>query len=223
MSGCFAWKAGGCASRGRCSCSGALATPFVTIIGHMFKVVSEVNLRRHRRAGPSTALCVVLLVAAACDARSDRGPVAWLMARPDRWVCCDWGIVVSGLPPLLVGLWRLPFLALNMGTDAAWILSTAMATHRRRCCILSDQRSRGLLIERSASSGQQAEAERGTGSLADNAVDIVVPMCGNRVAWIFAVRRPALSVDRTDLPIAFTGRSRARTGAARPIHREAGP
>lgn len=163
---------------------GALATPFVTIIGHMFKVVSEVNLTSSTGQGPSTALCVVLLVAAALVTRSDRSPVAWLMARPDRWSLLRLGIVVSGLP-LLVGLWRLPFLALNMGTDAAWILSTAMATLAVGVvAFYLSQREQGLLIERERLSGQRAEAEARYRILADNAVDIVVHVRGNRVAWI---------------------------------------
>lgn len=163
---------------------GSLATPTVTIIGHMFKVVSEVNLTSSTGQGPSTALCVVVLVAAALVTRSDRSPVAWLMARPDRWSLLRLGIVVSGLP-LLVGLWRLPFLALDLGTDAAWILSTAVGTLAvGAVAFYLSQREQGLLIERERLSGQRAEAEARYRILADNAVDIVVHVRGNRVAWI---------------------------------------
>lgn len=173
---------------------GALATPTITIIGHMFKVVSEVNLTSSTGQGPSTALCVALLVVAALVTRSDRSPVAWLMARPDRWSLLRLGIVVSGLP-LLVGLWRLPFLALNLGTDAAWILSTAVATLAiGAVAFYLSQREQGLLLERERLSGQRAEAEARYRILADNAVDIVVHVRGNRVAWISPSVEAALGV-----------------------------
>jgi len=170
----------------------ALATPIVTIIGHMFKVVSEVNLTSSTGQGPSTALCEVLLVGAALVTRSDRSPIAWLMARQDRWSLLRLGIVVSGLP-LLVGLWRLPFLALNLGSDAAWILSTAVATLAvGAVAFYLSQREQGLLIERERLSGQRAEAEARYRIIADNAVDIVVHLRGNKVAWISPSVRGAL-------------------------------
>lgn len=180
---------------------GSLATPTITIIGHMFKIVSEVNLTSSTGQGPSTALCVALLVVAALVTRSDRSPVAWWMARPDRWSLLRLGIVVSGLP-LLVGLWRLPFLALNLGTDAAWILSTAVATLAvGAVAFYLSQREQGLLLERERLSGQRAEAEARYRILADNAVDIVVHVRGSRVAWI----SPSVETALGDPPYRFIG------------------
>ncbi len=163
---------------------GALISPVITIIGHMFKAVSEVTLTSSTGQGPLTAICMILLVGATVVSRSDRSPVAWLIERPDRWSLLRLGLVVAGLP-ILVGLWRLPFLALDLGSDAAWILSTACATLGVGVvAFYLSQREQGLMLDREHLSDQRAEAEARYRILADNAVDVIVHLRGDEIAWI---------------------------------------
>jgi hypothetical protein len=63
----------------------AVATPLATVMGHMFKAVSDVMLTESTGQRISTAIAVLLLVAATMLARPDRNPLAWLLTRPDRW------------------------------------------------------------------------------------------------------------------------------------------
>lgn len=162
----------------------ASVTPLITVTGHIYKVLSEVHLTSSTGQPASAAVCVLLLVGAVFATRSDRQPVAWLLARPDRWSLLRLGVVVAGLP-VMVGLWRLPFLALGLGSDAAWILSTLVATFAvGAVAFYLSQREQGLLIEKERLSGQRAEAEARYRILADNAVDVIVHLRGSRVAWI---------------------------------------
>ena len=160
--------------------------------------------------------------------RSDRSPVAWLMARPDRWSLLRLGIVVSGLP-LLVGLWRLPFLALNMGTDAAWILSTAMATLAVGVvAFYLSQREQGLLIERERLSGSGPRRRRGTDPRRQCRRHRR-PCAGNRVAWISpsvetALGYPPYRLIGTDLADRIHPDDLELVlGPSTDVHREAGP
>ena len=70
---------------------------------------------------------MLLLVTATLMARPDRNPVAWLLKRPDRWALLRLVGILGGLP-FLVGLARLPLLAVGLGDEAAWILATTVAT-----------------------------------------------------------------------------------------------
>ena len=105
----------------------ALATPLVTVMGHMFRAISAVQLPESTGQEISTAIGVLLLIAATLAACPDRNPVAWLLARPDRWALLRLVAVLGGLP-VLIGLARLPFLAFGLGSEAAWILATTIAT-----------------------------------------------------------------------------------------------
>lgn len=162
----------------------AVATPLATVMGHMFKAVSDVSLMESTGQRISTAVAVLLLVAATVLARPDRNPSAWLLARPDRWALLRLVGVLGGLP-LLVGLSRLPFLALGLGTEAAWILATTIATAIAGVAVLYlSQREQGLLIDKELLSRQRADAEMRYRILADNAVDVVFHLHGSRVTWV---------------------------------------
>lgn len=161
----------------------ALAAPVVTLLGHMFKAASAASFTESTGQGISTAIAIVLLVAATVAARPDRNPAAWLLARPDRWALIRLAIVLCGLP-VLVGLGRLPFLAFGLGSDAAWILATTIATLVVGAAVFYlSQREQRLLIEEELLSRQRAEAEKRYRILADNAVDVIFHLDGSTVIW----------------------------------------
>ena len=169
----------------------AVATPLATVMGHMFKAVSDVILTESTGQRISTAVAVLLLVAATVLARPDRNPIAWLLTRPDRWALLRLVGVLGGLP-LLVGVSRLPFLALGLGTEAAWILATTIATLIAGVAVFYlSQREQGLLIDKELLSRQRAEAEMRYRILADNAVDVVFHLHGNTVTWVSPSVAPA--------------------------------
>ncbi len=169
----------------------ALVVPLVTIVGHMFRAVSAVSLAESTGQAIWTAVGVLLLVGATLAARPDRNPVAWLLARPDRWALLRLVSVVCGLP-VLVGLSRLPFLALGLSTEAAWILATTIATVIvGASAFYVSQREQGLLIEKELLSRQRAEAEMRYRILADNAVDVIFHLHGNTVTWVSPSVEPA--------------------------------
>lgn len=162
----------------------ALVVPLFTIVGHIFRVVSAVSMAESTGQAVWTAVGVLLLVAATLAARPDRDPVAWLLARPDRGALLRLVGVVCGLP-VLVGVSRLPFLALGLGTEAAWILATTIATVIvGASAFYVSQRAQGLLIEKELLSRQRADAEMRYRILADNAVDVVFHLHGRKVAWV---------------------------------------
>ena len=161
----------------------AAATPLATVSGHMFKAVSEVTMTESTGIRISTAIGVLLLAVATVLSRPDRNPVAWLMTRPDRWALLRLVVVLGGLP-LLIGISRLPFLALGLGTEAAWILATTIATVIAGVAVFYlSQREQGLLIEKESLSRQRAEAEMRYRIIADNAVDVIFHLRENCVAW----------------------------------------
>ncbi len=162
----------------------AVATPLATVVGHMFKAVSDVILTESTGQRISTAVGALLLVAATVLARPDRNPIAWLMARPDRWALLRLVGILGGLP-LLVGVSRLPFLVLGLGTEAAWILATTIATVIAGAAVFYlSQREQGLLIDKELLSRQRADAEMRYRILADNAVDVVFHLHGSSVTWV---------------------------------------
>ena len=169
----------------------AVATPLATVMGHMFRAVSDVILTESTGQRISTAVAVLLLVAATVLARPDRNPIAWLLTRPDRWALLRLVGVLGGLP-LLVGISRLPVLALGLGTEAAWILATTIATLIVGVAVFYlSQREQGLLIDKELLSRQRAEAEMRYRILADNAVDVVFHLHGNTVTWVSPSVAPA--------------------------------
>jgi len=83
-----------------------------------------------------------------------------------------------------VSVSRLPFLALGLGTEAAWILSTTIATLIAGGAVFYlSQREHGLLIDKELLSRQRADAEMRYRILADNAVDVVFHLHGSTVTW----------------------------------------
>ncbi len=162
----------------------AIATPITTVVGHTFKAVAAVNMPESTGQGLSTAVGVLLLVAATVMARADRNPVAWLVKRPDRWALLRLVGILGGLP-FLVGLSRLPLLAVGLGDEAAWILATTIATAVVGVAVFYlSQREQGLLIERETLSRQRAEAEMRYRIIADNAIDVILHLNGGRVEWV---------------------------------------
>ena len=162
----------------------AIATPITTVIGHMFKAVAAVAVPESTGQGIPTAVGVLLLVTATVMARPDRNPVAWLVKRPDRWALLRLVGILGGLP-FLVGLARLPMLAVGLGDEAAWILATTIATVVVGVAVFYlSQREQGLLIEKEALSRQQAEAEMRYRIIADNAVDVILQLKHGQVEWV---------------------------------------
>lgn len=161
-----------------------VATPLVTVMGHMFRAISAVQLPESTGQEIATAIGVLLLVAATLAARPDRNPLAWLLARPDRWALLRLVGVLGGLP-VLIGLARLPFLAFGLGSEAAWILATTIATIIVGVIALYlSQREQKLLIEKEQLSRQRADAEMRYRILADNAVDVIFHLHGSNVTWV---------------------------------------
>ena len=162
----------------------AVATPLATVVGHMFKAVSDVILTESTGQRISTAVGVLLLVAATVLARPDRNPIAWLLS-PARPL----GTAPAGRRPgrsaPVGGVSRLPFLVLGLGTEAAWILATTIATVIAGVAVFYlSQREQGLLIDKELLSRQRAEAEMRYRILADNAVDVVFHLHGSSVTWV---------------------------------------
>ncbi|WP_328359966.1 sensor domain-containing diguanylate cyclase [Mycobacterium sp. NBC_00419] len=198
---------------------GAIAAPVITVIGHLFRLVSAVRITESTGQGITTAVGVLLLVAAAVLARPDRNPSAWLLARGDRWALLRLTGVLAGLP-LVVSLARLPFLELGLGSEAAWILATTISTTIVGVvAFYFSQREQKLLIGR-------ADAERRYHILADNAVDVVFHLHDGQVSWVSPSVQPAFGdpparwagsdlsdrIDPEDLPAVTTAVREMRTG-----------
>lgn len=158
-------------------------TPIVTIMGHMFRAISVVTITSSTGQSASTGIASMLLALGTLVARPDRYPVAWLVARPDRWTLLRLVAVLAGLP-LLVGFLRMPFLALHLGSDAAWVLSITMATFIVGvAAFYFSQREQRLMMERESLSRQRAEMETRYRIIADNAADVVLHLRGGEVLW----------------------------------------
>jgi diguanylate cyclase (GGDEF)-like protein/PAS domain S-box-containing protein len=159
------------------------ATPIVTMMGHMFRAISVVTITSSTGQGGSTAISSMLLVVAALLARPDRYPVSWLLARPDRWTLIRLVVVLAGLP-MLVGIFRLPFLELGLGSDAAWVLGITVATIIVGvAAFYFSQRELRLLMDKEQLSRQRADAEARYRIIADNAADVVLHLRGDDVLW----------------------------------------
>ncbi|AQT78975.1 hypothetical protein B1R94_06380 [Mycolicibacterium litorale] len=172
----------------------AVAAPLVTLVGHAFRATSVAQMTETTGLGLPTAAGVLVLTAATVVARPDRNPVAWLLARSDRWALLRLVGVLCGLP-FLVSVTRLPFLALGLGNQASWILATICATVIIGVITFyASQREQRLLIER-------AEAERRYRMLADNAVDVVVHLHGSVVSWV----SPSVTAAFGDPPAQWIG------------------
>ena len=128
--------------------SAASVLPLIAVVAYLFSVVSLVGLTRSTGMGLSTALAVLLLVSAAILTCPDRNPVAWLLARPDRWTLIRLATILAALP-VAVGFSRLVFLGIGLEGDAAWVLSiTVGAVVVGVAALLSSQREQRTLIEK---------------------------------------------------------------------------
>ncbi len=169
----------------------ATALPFVIFSGHAYQALSLTGVNQATGMGISTAIAIVLLVTATFAVRPDRNPLAWLLARPDRWTLFRMVGILTGLP-LLIGLSRPVFLGLGLPDDAAWVMSISVSTIVvGAATFYLSQREQRLLIEkeqisreRAKSEAERAEAEARFRLLADNAVDVIVHHRGVRVLWI---------------------------------------
>ncbi|GJF16560.1 hypothetical protein NGTWS1803_02960 [Mycolicibacterium cyprinidarum] len=105
----------------------ATALPVYIVVGYVFESLLLVVVTRTPGMGISTALAIVLLVTATFVARADRNPLAWLLARPDRWTLVRM-VGILAVPPVLIGLSRPIFLKLGLRDDTAWVLSISLST-----------------------------------------------------------------------------------------------
>ncbi len=105
----------------------ATALPDFIVASSIFESLSLVTATRSTGMGISTATAIMLLVTAAFATRVDRNPLAWLLARPDRWTLVRMVGILAG-PPTLIGLSRSAFLSLGLRDDAAWALSISVST-----------------------------------------------------------------------------------------------
>ena len=161
-------------------CLAAAATvPIVTALAHLFGANSLIV----RQSIPA-AVSLLLLVAATFAVRPDRNPVAWLLARPDRWPLVRMVGIIAALP-ILVGLMRLILLALGVGPEAERVISIAVGTVIvASVAFYYGLREHRLLNERQQLRSQNAEVERRYQLIAENAVDIVAYLHGAVVVWI---------------------------------------
>lgn len=147
----------------------AVVMPTVTALANVFGVISLKEGQAN-----SVALAVTLLVAGAFLTYPDRPPVAWLLARADRWPLIRMAGILAGLP-LVVGLSRLVLTQFGLPKDVVWVLSIGVGTGVVGVCALYvGQREQKSLIE----------AEKRFRILADNAVDVVMHMHGREATWI---------------------------------------
>jgi diguanylate cyclase (GGDEF)-like protein/PAS domain S-box-containing protein len=163
---------------------GGAAIPLVTVAAYLFDAMALAGVSSSTGQAISTAAALLLLVAAASLARSDRFPIAWLLARPDRRSLVRLAGMLATFP-IIVALSRATFLGLALGEHAGWTLSIVLGTAVvGAITFYLSQREQRLLIEKEAVSKQRADAEMRYRLLADNAVDIIVHLRGTEVAWI---------------------------------------
>ncbi|MCH9729429.1 MAG: sensor domain-containing diguanylate cyclase [Actinomycetia bacterium] len=170
----------------------AMVLPSVAVAAYLFDVVSLVAVTRSTGMGISTALSLLLLVAATVVTRPDRNPLAWLLARPDRTTLFRLGAALAGLP-VLQGLTHRAFLTLGTGEEEALVFAVLISTAALGVVTFYlSQREQRLLIEKERVSRQRAEAEARYRILAENLVDVVVllnastilHLQGTEVAWV---------------------------------------
>nr|MCH9733481.1 sensor domain-containing diguanylate cyclase [Actinomycetes bacterium] len=170
----------------------AMALPTVTVAAYLFDAVSLVAVTRSTGMGISTALSLLLLVAATVVIRPDRNPLAWLLARPDRTTLLRLGTVLAGLP-ILQGLTHRTLVTLDAGEEEALVFAVLISTLvLGAVTFYLSQREQKLLIEKERASRARAEAESRYRILAENLVDVVVllndaavlQLHGTEVRWV---------------------------------------
>ncbi|OBH19079.1 MULTISPECIES: sensor domain-containing diguanylate cyclase [unclassified Mycobacterium] len=193
-----------------CMAAGALI-PFVTVGAYLFGALALVGFSPSTGQALMTAVALLLLGAATTLARPDRSPVAWLLARPDKKTLLRLAVLLAALP-VVVALSRPFFLRLRLGEHADWTFSILLGTAVvGAITFFFIQREQKLLIEKELVSKERADAEARYRLIADNAVDVIVHLRGEDVAWI----SPSVEA-------AFGGPPEHWTGAqfSRQIHRD---
>ncbi|BBY22119.1 sensor domain-containing diguanylate cyclase [Mycobacterium stomatepiae] len=160
------------------------AIPFVTVGAYLFDALALVGTSPTTGQALMTALALLLLDAAIVLGRPDRFPVAWVLARPDRSSLLRLAAILAGFP-IVVAVARPIFLWLGFGEQTEWTLSILLGTAIvGAITFFFTQREQKLLIEKELVSKERAEAEMRYRILADNAVDIVVHLRGEELAWV---------------------------------------
>ena len=163
---------------------GCLIIPAVAIAGYLFNAMALVSVAPSTGQAMATALALVLLHIAATVTRPDRLPVAWLLARPDQQALLRLGCVLAGFP-IVVAMSRLALLRLDFNEQSAWTVAIAVGTAIVGAgTFYLSQRVQKLLIAEEAMSRERAEAEKRYRILAENAVDIILHLRGNEIAWV---------------------------------------
>ena len=164
--------------------AGSVAIPFVTAAAYLFNAVALVGVSPSTGQALSTALALLLLIAATSLARPDRFPLAWLLSRPDRRSLVRLLAILAGFP-LVVALTRPIFNDLAPDDNAQWTFSILLGTAIvGAVTFYFSQREQQLLIAKELAGKQRAEAEMRYRILADNAVDVILHFRGGEVAWI---------------------------------------
>lgn len=205
------------------SLAAAVVLPNITVLTYWFEAVSLMDASRSSGQAVASALSLLLLATATFLARPERGPLAWLLARPDRWTLIRLVAILAGLP-IAIGLSRPVYLAAHLRGDAVWVVSIATATLVVGFAVFfTSQREHRLLIEKESLSRARAEAESRRADaerelaraesqraevearyriLADNAVDVVVQISDDlRVVWT----SPSLTAAFGDSPGQWLG------------------
>ncbi|MGB0875868.1 MAG: ATP-binding protein [Mycobacterium sp.] len=176
----------------------AAALPLVGIVAYMVDAAQMVSVSSSTGMGSSTAIAMMLLVAATLFARPDRNPVAWLVARPDRRVLAT-VVITFAVLPIWVAAWRTVFLAFGLQGNAVWVLSlTLTALLLGASSFVITRHVQQLLIDKLAQSRQRAEAEHQRAEaderyriLAENSIDVVVHLRGREPVWVSPSIEPA--------------------------------
>lgn len=183
----------------------AAALPLVAIVAYMLDAAQMVSVSSSTGMGNSTAIAMMLLVAATLFARPDRNPVAWLVARPDRRVLAT-VVTTFAVLPIWVAAWRTLFLALGLQGNAVWVLSLALtALLLGASSFVITRHVQQLLIDKLAQSRQRAKAEHQRAEaehqraeaderyrlLAENSIDVVVHLRGSEPVWVSPSIEPA--------------------------------
>lgn len=158
--------------------------PLVAVAAYFFGAIELIDVGPTTGMAISTALALLLLVAATSVVRTDRPPLAWLLTRPDRGALVRLYGLALGFP-ILVALLRRAFLTLGRSENAAFALSIMVCTALTMLVgFRLRHQEQSLLIEKEQLSSERADAEKRYHILADNAVDIIVHLRGRQIVWI---------------------------------------
>ena len=174
------------------------ALPLTALLTYLFDAAEMLAGSPTIGMNAATAVAIVLLIVATAAIRTDRQPVAWLLARPDRRMLVRL-VVTFMLVPVWVAIWRLVLLAFGLRGDAVWVLSVTLATLILGMpSFVISRRVQRLVIDQLVQSDRRAKAERQRAEaveryriLADNAVDVVVHLRNGEPAWVSPSIEPA--------------------------------